>query len=229
MRPTARPRCAARPAPPRRADPTATVVLGTRSDATEAAANTSAARNTVARGLDQQEQRPGDAERRTRRGPQISWSFELASTSPASSVDDHRARWPPWPPCRSSARTSIRNASGNSHRLSEPTLATMRIADDDAAEARPDEDHAMPAPGTVHGGADQRTDHGEGRHREDEVEDDLPAGPGGIDVEEQRSRERHRDERVAPERQRVGQGEAAERGRAWRRRPTRRPAAAAIS
>ena len=210
MRPTARPRCGARPAPPRRADPPHRG-LGHPERSDRGGGEHQRGEEHGRGGLDEQEQTTGDADREPGEArDQLELRVGLDQTGVA--VDDHRHDG------RLGHRVGLRHDE-HQERLGEQPQAVgadarhHQDADEDAADARPDEDHAVPAPGTVHGRADQRTDHGEGRHREHEVEEDLPAGPGGIDVEEQRSGQGHRDERVAPERQRVGQGEAAERGR----------------
>ena len=70
---------------------------------------------------------------------------------------------------------------------------------DDGPDAVDGHDHpAAAAVGAVEGRADERGDQGQRGHREGEVEEDLPAGVVGVEVEEERAGQRDGDEARRP-------------------------------
>ena len=106
------------------------------------------------------------------------------------------------------ASTRNRKARGNSQRLE---MYITRKARDDGPAGAGDDHHQ--APSTLHPverRAEQRGDHGEGRHGQQQVEGHLAAGGLRADVEEQGAGERDGHRGVAGRRRGVGPGEPGE-------------------
>ena len=83
---------------------------------------------------------------------------------------------------------------------------------DEPSTEHGDDDHEAPAASRpVEKGTDDRRDHGEGRHGEDEVEEHLRSSGADADIEEERPRQGDGDEDVARDAHGVREREARER------------------